>query len=158
MTEPVNLPLDSETAERLQMLGRDLLRDQSLRDSFLRDRTSVMNQYGLQSVDLGNLDERVLGMLADPEFERVVQQRDIPGIREFVQARLGDRLPEVAGSFDFDFDFEFEVEVIAVAVAVFDFAVAKTKVPDPAEVTRRRAIVADALRSVARGGEGRTTE
>lgn len=154
MTEPMNLPLDSETAERLQMLGRDLLRDQSLREAFLRDRASVMNQYGLQNIDLGKLDERVLDMLADPEFDRAVQQRDMAGIRELVQARLGDRLPELRGSPDFDFDFEFEVEVVAVAVAVFDFAVAKTRVPDQAELARRRTIVADALRSVARGEEG----
>jgi len=156
MADNLQLPLDTHTAERLQALGRDPVQNPEARRRFLENRDSMMEQHGLGGIDLSRLDENVVKMLASPEFERVVETRDVPGVREFIRDTLGDApsLARVAGTFDFDFDVEVEVEVVAVAVAVFDFAARKTNVPDTAELERRRSIVQEALQSLRQGEPG----
>jgi hypothetical protein len=153
MAAKLDLPLDSSTVQALQHLGRDLIHDQRKREAFLKDRATVAHSYGIRDLDLTRLDERVVNLLADPEFHRAVEGRDFNGVREFVHQKLtagGGPTGQLAreGTFDFDFDFEFEVEVVAVAVAVFDFAAAPANVPDEAELTRRRQIVAQAFQAL----------
>jgi len=152
MATKLDLPLDSSTVQALQHLGRDLIHDPRKRAAFLKDRSKVAHSYGIRDLDLSRLDERVVNLLADPEFHRAVEGRDFNGVREFVHQKLTAAGPTgqlpIAGTFDFDFDFEFEVEVVAVAVAVFDFAAAAANVPDEAELTRRRQIVAQAFQAL----------
>jgi hypothetical protein len=152
MEPSLQLPLDSKTVEKLQKFGKDLIRNKDKREAFLKKRKATLAEYGLESVDLSKLDGKVVEMLADPAFNEAVKHKDIEGIRAHVQRTLGDRLTrgDLMGTFDFDFDVEVEVEVVVVAIAVFDFAARVTRIPDPAELQRRRAIVAEALGSLRR--------
>lgn len=149
MAGKLELPLDSHTIAGLQRLGTDLVRNKEKRAEFLKDRQAMLASYNLQDVDLSRLDEKVVNLLADPEFSRAIETRDVKGIREFVQQSIGGK-PSIVrrGTFDFDFDVEFEVEVVAVAIAVFDFAAARARVPNDAERLRRRQLVAEAFQEV----------
>jgi len=110
-----------------------------------------MEKYGVRNIDANKLDKRVITMLADPKFKEAVDTKSVVDVQKFIQSNLGDKLRpggKYEGTFDADFDVEVEVEVVVVAVAVFDFALVKTKIPDMAEMNRRRAIVADAFATV----------
>jgi hypothetical protein len=156
MADELRLPIDAHTTERLHRLGGELLRDKQRREAFIRNREEVLKEFDLQDVDLGKLDENVVEMLADPSFNDAVETKDIDRIRDFVQERVGGRMPAeaVAGTFDFDFDIEVEVEVVVVAVAVFDFAAVQTRIPDEVELVRRRELVRDSLLRVTAQAEG----
>jgi hypothetical protein len=150
MTAKLNVPLDKLTVDGLRALGADIVKNTKKREAFLADPKAVLKAYGITGIDPNRLDKSVVAMLCDPKFEKAIETKDIKGIREFVHQSLGDRtkLGLNQGTFDFDFDVEVEVEVVAVAVAVFDFAVVQTKVPDIAELQRRRLIVEQAFEAL----------
>ena len=157
MSEPLNLPIDREASDRLGRLGHALISDRDTRERFLENRADVLAEYDLADINLDKLDRRVLDVLADPEFERAINERDFQAVRDYLRSSLaagsGDINPELWGSFDFDFDFEVEAEVVAVAVAVFDFAAAPTRPPVSTEIQRRRQIVTEAIQALSESRE-----
>lgn len=150
MPSKLNLPLDPVTVDGLRKLGYDIVNNPKKRTAFLKDPKGTMAAYGVQNINPNRLDEQVVKMIADPGFAKVVKDKDVRGIREFVHNSLADRiqLRPNFGTFDFDFDIEVEVEVVAVAVAVFDFAVVAVPQADPVELMRRRQIVASAFEAL----------
>jgi hypothetical protein len=150
MASKLSLPLDPVTVDGLRKLGQDIIARPKKRAAFLKDPKGTMAAYGVQNINPNRLDEQVVKMIADPVFAKVVQAKDVRGIREFVHNALADRiqLRPNYGTFDYDFDFEVEVEVVVVAVAVFDFAVVAVPQADPAELMRRRQIVANAFEAL----------
>jgi len=150
MANLLKSPLDSATVAGLRKLGHDIVTNKTKREAFLKDPNKFAKEHGVTDVDLSKLDRQLVEMLAAPAFARAVETHDFDGIRNFMVQTLGDRIrrPSVAGTFDADFDVEIEVEIVAIAIAVFDFAVAATKIPDPAELTRRRELVAKAFASI----------
>ena len=157
MSEPLNLPIDRETSDRLGRLGQALITDRATKERFLANRAEVLAEYDLTGINLDKIDRAVIDVLADPEFERAINERDFQAVRDYLRSSLGagtgEIVPELRGTFDFDFDFEVEAEVVAIAVAVFDFAAAPTQIPVETEIERRRQIVADAFRALSESRE-----
>jgi hypothetical protein len=142
----LQVPLDGNTVEGLKALGKDLVQKESARKAFLKDPAVALKKYGISGIDPSKFDVKLVDLLTDKKFERAVRVKDIDAIREYVQEKLGITSGiEKVGIFDFDFDVEVEVEVVAVAVAVFDLALTQIPSATPAQLTKRREIVARAF-------------
>lgn len=144
----LQLPLDATTVEGLKVLGRDLVKKPIVRKAFTKNPAATLKKYKISGVDPAKFDPKLVELLTDKRFERAITAKNVDAIREYVQDKLGlAHTTQVAGTFDFDFDVEVEVEfvVVAVAVAVFDFALTQVTAATPAQLAKRREIVAKAF-------------